>query len=140
MTITALRAQEGKRITGDASFDGTPTAYANATADQRIQITNAMKAYIRANPSEFDASQVQVANTADITLSENYTAGQMVSDFTEEMGNQAVELNNAVNPFSEANRKWILWAAVLIAAAYLILPQLMRARAESKVSPPAPAK
>jgi len=96
MTITQLRAQVGQSITGDPSFDGSIPAYAALSPNQQIDITNGMKAYIRAHPSEFGTVQNQVANTPDIQHTEDYTVGQQISDFTDEFGNQAMRVGESI--------------------------------------------
>jgi uncharacterized membrane protein len=91
MTPQELRAKLGKEITGDSSFDGSPSAYAGASADDQVKITNAMKAYIRANPAGFSPTAQSVALTPDISPIEHYTVGQAVADFGDEFANQAIK-------------------------------------------------
>lgn len=91
MTITELRAQIGKEVTGKSDFDGSPLAFQNATPDEQITIGNKMKAYIREHPSDFTDQQKVVAATPDISLTESYTVANAVSDFGGEFANQAIK-------------------------------------------------
>lgn len=58
---------------------------------------------------------------------ENYGVADAVSDFTEEFGNQAVRINESVNPFSEGNRNKLLWIGVAVFAAYILVPVVVKA-------------
>ena len=57
----------------------------------------------------------------------DYSFTDGVSDFVEEVGNQAVDLNNNLNPFSEKNRKWVLGVAAVGVLAYFLLPVVINA-------------
>lgn len=47
--------------------------------------------------------------------------------FFDEMGNQAVLINESVNPFSESNRKWVIYLAAAGVLAYFIAPVVIDA-------------
>jgi hypothetical protein len=52
--------------------------------------------------------------------------------FVGEMGNQAVDLNAKLNPFSERNRGWVLGAAVAGLAVYFLAPLALAALRNTK--------
>jgi hypothetical protein len=118
MTIQDLRKQEGQKL-GYGSFlspfDGSAAAY------------SALSPSIRANPSEFDPAAVATSSRWRGGPLDEYTTGEKISDFFGEVGNQAASINNAVNPFSEGNRKWFLAVAVIGVAAYFLAPVIIRA-------------
>lgn len=58
---------------------------------------------------------------------EDYSVSEAVKDFTGEFANQAVKINESVNPFSGSNRNKILWIGAAILAAYILLPVVVKA-------------
>jgi hypothetical protein len=137
MTITELRIKIGREVTGDQSFDGSIAAYSALDADQQITLTNRMKAYIRANPKEFSEVQVTAANKPDISLTGKYTAGDAISDFSGEVGNQALEAGKSIasvgkgvlNTFNLAS--WLIPTVAVILVVLYLFGILQRQKAKA---------
>lgn len=131
MTIQELRAKIGTELGYGgwfSSFGGTAAEYEALSADEKITLTNAMREYIRANPTEFTSTQVTVASSGggvDIPLTDSYTVGDAASDFLTAAADEAVSINESVNPFSATNRKWVLAAVVAGAAIYFLAPRAL---------------
>lgn len=100
--------------------------------------------YIAANPSLFGENWIEWSKKRmggsfyNVPL-ENYSLGDAVQTFTEEFANQAVQINDALNPFSEANRKIVFWLAVLGVGAYFLAPVIVQAIAASKNAKASPS-
>ena len=125
--ITSLRATLGQSLGYGSGFDGSPLAYSQLSADQQLALVNRLKAYILAAPDQFNATQLALAGRPPLELTTDYTVGEQVADFFGEMGNQAVDLNANINPFSERNRGWVLGAAVAGLAVYFLAPLALAA-------------
>lgn len=108
-------------------------------ADEREQLYDGTADYIITNGSGFTLSQIEWAKKRRAsslynTPIEEYSVGDAVSDFGNEFANQAVQINEAVNPFSESNRGKILWLAVAGVAIYFLAPVIIKAIAENKAA------
>lgn len=96
------------------------------SAAQLARLTNAVHAYIVAHPAEFSETQVMLAQNArargGIPEGEiEYTVGQAAKDFAGAVFDQAVSINDAVNPFSERNRGSLLARITVIAGVVAVL-------------------
>ena len=119
MNITTLRAQIGQSLGygyAFSTFDGSAAAYAALEADQQVKLTNAMKAYIRANPDDF---------TPFIETPENYSWGDAIADFSGEVANQAQEAGKAVAGVGQGTLTLLSMARWLIPAAGLAVVGLI---------------
>lgn len=115
-----IRAQQGLQDFAPADW----------TYEQRTNYNKALANYIAANPSLFaqqDLITAKDVQNTDYGFISDYTAGDVFSDFTSEIANQAVSINSAVNPFSEENRGklFITLAAGLII--YFTAPVIIEA-------------
>ena len=59
MTIAQARAIVGQQLGFPPSFDGSVSAYRDLSAANQIRLTQALFAYIRANPDKFTEAQQQ---------------------------------------------------------------------------------
>ena len=135
MTIPELRLKLGNELGFSGWFstwDGSAASFANLSLDDRVKLTNAMDAYIRAHPDEFSTVQQTLANRDDISAPVEYGVGDMVADFGSEVLNQA----DALNPLSPQNRTKTLWIVVGLAA--LTLGIYAFTMGKRTPSPPAP--
>ena len=132
-----MTAHELSRIVGDemglgswlSPWGGTPAEYSALGDAEKIELTNRMRAYIRDNPAEFAATVVQVANsgTGTIEAPDTYGLADALGDFTGELGNQAVSLNDNLNPFSAKNRGWVLGVVAVGVILYFAGPAIVAA-------------
>ena len=128
MNITTLRAQIGQSLGygyAFSTFDGSAAAYAALEADQQVKLTNAMKAYIRANPDDFTPIQQGIAQTPFIETPENYSWGDAIADFSGEVANQAQEAGKAVTCVGQGTLTLLSMARWLIPAAGLAVVGLI---------------
>jgi hypothetical protein len=136
MTISDLRKSLGQSLGFGSifgAFDGSPGAYADLSPEDQVRLTNAMTEFIRQNPSEFTPSQVRTAQQAGVIENPvDYSAGSALSDFMSEAASQASGINDAVNPFSEANRNKLLWLGVAGVAVYVLAPVIIKAIREGR--------
>lgn len=135
MTIAELR---NKVIAQNdyTSFLGDPKTYSDLSASEQIKVTNDMDSYIVANPGEFTADQVakasKVTSAGGITATSDYTLADAAGDFGNEVANQAVAINNDLNPFSEQNRKTVFFLVLSGLFVYFVGPILIKTFVESK--------
>lgn len=87
--IIELRVRIGKEVTGNPNFKNSD--FVGLDAKDKIAITNLMKAEIAANPEEYSDSQVKIANTPDIEQIDEFTVGDAVDVFTDEIVEQVEE-------------------------------------------------
>ena len=102
------------------------------TPADRERLWDEQARVILADAYNYDQATVTWARSRkNSTLFENplkdYTMTEKVGDFFEEVGNQAVSINDSVNPFSEKNRKYILAVATVGILAYFLLPVIVKA-------------
>ncbi len=120
MTIDDLRTQTITDLGYTSFWTGAPKAYVDLSAQEQINVTNAMEKYIAAHPSDFSQTQVDISTQTQaaggITDIQDYTYTQAAQDFGDEVANQAVAINQAVNPFAN---KTLLYA-LLVAGAIVI--------------------
>lgn len=154
MTISDLRT----KIIADQGYTsifGTPKVYADLDAKEQVAVTNAMEAFIVSNPDQFTSDQVATAAKAQqgggIDIPTDYTVTDATSDFVNEAANQAVDLNNKLNPFSEANRagtaatvkgyaSTLVYVAIAGAVVYFVGPVLIGSFLKNKAAkPPLPS-
>jgi len=101
--------------------------------------------FIQANPGLFNDNQKDWAKKRlggawfGVPL-EGYSIGDAVQDFSSEFANQAIKINDSLNPFSENNRRIIFWFAVIGGAAYFLAPVIIQAIAASKNAKAVPTK
>lgn len=118
-----------------ASLGYPDTGYASLSAQQQADVTNAVARYIVSRPDEFTPAQVanaqRVIDKGGAQGPIEYTFGQAAKDFAGEALNQAVSINEAVNPFSESNRGSLLTRITIVAAVAAVLyfagPKLIEA-------------
>lgn len=136
MQISELRAAIGRTVTADPSFDGSLTEFSALPIAQQSAISNGMKEYMRAHPTEFTSNQLVFANGANFSTSEaeSYGLFNAAGDFVSEVGNQAVSLNDNLNPFSEKNRKWVLGVVAFGALLYFVGPAIIAALKDGKAT------
>lgn len=130
MTIPELRAQIGNQLGFGSifgAFEGSAASYSALSADDQVRLTNAMKAYIRDHPADFTTAQKQVAASPDIGAIDPYTWADAVGDFTAEVADQAVDLNETLNPFSARNRGYVLAAVAIGLVLYFAGPAIIQA-------------
>ena len=129
MDITTLRAKIGTELglgSWFSTFDGTVTAYSNLPPNDQIRLTNAMKAYIRDHPSEFNAAQISVANTGDIGAVGGYSLLEGIQTFGSELENQALDLGNSVAQVGTGIKStlnlagWVIPAGALVVGGILL--------------------
>ncbi len=128
MSIDDLRNQITSQL-GYTTLLGSPKAYIDLTPQEQVNVTNAMNQYVVQNPSQFTDAQVGIAtnwvqNQVTAPLADTSLTAE-VSDFFDEVGNQASSLNQNLNPFSEQNRKYILWIVVAGAAIWYLTPHII---------------
>lgn len=121
---------------GYTSLLGDPIGYADLSADQQIAVTNAMEAYIAANPSEFTDAQAALSTQSQaaggIASTTTYGLSDQANDFFGEVGNQITSLNNNLNPFSEQNRKYFYYIILFAAAVWFLGPKIAEIIKKSK--------
>jgi len=92
MTIVELRRKVGMEILSNPEFDGTKESFGNLDASEQIQITNAMKEYIRLNPDEFTSTQKNIAELGDTPLPEKFGIKEAASSFGTEFKKQGEKI------------------------------------------------
>lgn len=108
MTIPELRIKGNTELGINKSpFDGSVASYASLSDAEKIKLTNWMSAYIAGHPSEFTPQQVNVADGPDgqgftIEQVEEYGFWEQAVDFTEAVGDEAVDL--IVEPLSDIGK------------------------------------
>jgi len=141
MTISDLRNQTITQL-GFTDWLNNPLAYVDLTAQQQIDVTNGMMKFISQNPSQFTDAQVTQANTylgtgiQNVPLADTSFSSDVLT-FGSAVADQAVSLNNAINPFSEQNRKWVLLVVVLGVGLWVLGPRLIESIG-NKTLPPSP--
>lgn len=110
-----------------APFDGSPAGYEALDPADRIRLTNALADYIRTHPAAFDPVQIAVAARVDIAPPETYGAADAFGDFFGEVGAQASDLNQTLNPFSARNRGWVLGVVAVGVILYFAGPAIVAA-------------
>lgn len=136
MTITDARKFAGQKIGLPASFDGSIAAYANLTAAQQIAVTQAMIAYIQANPGQFTPAQVETANVqapqaATLTPEDDsFDFGQffdeLESNAIQKIGGPVASIGNGVSQTLTLIGT-LLPAAVLVAVLIYAWPHIKNA-------------
>lgn len=121
---TAFRAyiakQQGIGQSLFGNFDGTPAAYANLDPADQIALTNAMNAYIRANPAQANAIQRQIAGNPPIQAPEKLTVAEKATQLpgVGDAIDTAYKVNKELNPLaffdSLAKVKWLIIGGVVI--------------------------
>lgn len=115
-----IRAQQGLQDFAPADW----------TYEQRTNYNKSLANYIAANPSLFaegDLITAKDVQNTDYGFISDYTAGDVFSDFTSEIANQAVSINSAVNPFSEENRSKLFVALAAGLIIYFVAPVIIEA-------------
>ena len=101
---------------------------AKLTFDQRTAFNKALAAEVLKYPLSFTA---ETLNTARIIYAREYrpleSEGFDLGDIADAIGNEAAAINNALNPFSEKNRRLVFAAVVIVAALYVLAPRLAAA-------------
>jgi len=140
MTAQELRKQIGNAMglgSWLSPWTGTAADYAALSDAQKIELTNRMRAYIREHPAEFAATVVQVASAGSgvIESPSYYGVGDAFADFASGVGEQVVDLNDNLNPFSEKNRGWVLGVVAVGVILYFAGPAIVAAlRAPAKAA------
>lgn len=116
---------------GFTSFwTGKPLARGDLSADQSQKVRDAEALYIQAHPSDFSTASNTVANE----VASSGIIGRALADdsftseigtFVDEVGKQAVDLNNNLNPFSARNRGYVL-AILLVAGGVFVYYKYFR--------------
>ncbi|HQF38258.1 MAG TPA: hypothetical protein PK322_03985 [Opitutaceae bacterium] len=132
-----MTAQELSRIVGNemglgswlSPWGGTPAEYSALDAATQIELTNRMRAYIREHPADFAPAVVAVASSgAGYTEAPDANGlGSDLATFFGEVGAQAADLNQTLNPFSERNRGYVLAAVAVGLVLYFAGPQIVAA-------------
>lgn len=132
-----MTAQELSKLVGDqmglgswlSPWGGTPAEYSDLDDATKIELTNRMRAYIREHPADFTAAQVSLANSgAGYTEAPDANGlGSDIATFFGEVGNQAADLNQTLNPFSERNRGYVLAAVAVGLVLYFAGPSIIAA-------------
>jgi hypothetical protein len=121
MTFTELQKYAGNRL--GFSF----TVPADLNANDRERLYDEMARVIHANQGQFSEGEVAYAKKRMASgWYENpikeYTLTQKISDFGEEVVNQAVSINENINPFSQSNRGKLFTLVVAGLAVYFLAP------------------
>ncbi len=140
MNIAELQQIAGQRL-GLKKF----TVPAELSMADRELLYDEQARFIQANPKLFgenwiDWGKKRMASAWFETPLESYSLGDAVQTFTEEFANQAIDLNNTLNPFSERNRKLTFWLLVGGAAIYFLAPVIVQTVAASKNAKLSPNK
>ena len=103
------------------------TVLADLSANDRERVYDEEARYIHANQGTFSEAEVAWAKKRMASAwYENpitkYTFSEKLSDFTDEAINQAVSLNENINPFSESNRGKLFTLVVAGLAVYFLAP------------------
>ena len=135
---TALKARIGQGL-GLGSlfspFDGSPAAFQSLTGEQQLAFTAAVKEYVRTHPTEFEPAQIAAASLGDVASLDTYGVGDALESFAGEIGDQAVSINDNLNPFSAKNRGWVLGAVAVGVLIYFVGPPIIAAlRAPTKAA------
>lgn len=138
MTATELRRLKGLEMGLGSWFSpwtGTAAEFERLSLADRVELTNRMRAYIRENPAEFPAAVVTVAHsgTGATSAPDSYGITAAAADFFGEISDQAADLNQTLNPFSERNRGYVLAAVAVGLVLYFAGPAIIAAlRAPAK--------
>ena len=114
-------AEQLRRAAGD-SLGLSFTYPSELSPAERETLYDRMADMANASPKDYEAIVVQWAEKRRASPFYmqpivTYSVGDAVADFAGEIGNQAVTINDAVNPFSEANRGKVL---VVLAVALVV--------------------
>lgn len=131
MTIAELRTKTIADL-GFTTWYGSPKLFVDLTGPQQSAVTDRMSEYIVENAESFPAETVARAQkwVSSGIVGQPYANNSIeanVSDFLDEVGNQTVSLNEALNPFSEKNRGMVLGVVIGGLALYYIGPVLIEA-------------
>jgi len=104
------------------------------TYEQQIAYNKALAAIIAKYPNRFPANSVDTAKKVmekQYEPLESYSLGEAAKDFAKEVGNQAIDINDRLNPFSVPNRaatgsslKWLVIALAVGSFAVYFGPAL----------------
>lgn len=104
---------------------------ANLSYEERISFNKELSAEILKFPQSFTESTLAIASRVNGQTYRHLDAASFDwSDFGSAIAAEGASINNAVNPFSEKNRKWILGVAVAGAAVYFLAPRLIESFAK----------
>lgn len=125
-TILTLRAE------AKADLGFSYNQISDLSAAQKETLYDRMADIVAATPMEYDDATRAWANTRRAgvwyhTPLASQSIGDAVGVFAEEFANQAAEINDAMNPFSERNRKVVFGLMVLGAAVYFLAPVVIAA-------------
>jgi len=106
------------------------------TYEQQIAYNKALAAIVAKYPDRFPATSVDTAKKVLVKQYEpldSYSLAEAAKDFAKEVGNQAVDINDRLNPFSVPNRaatgstlKWLVIAVAVGAFAVYFGPALFQ--------------
>lgn len=136
MTIDDLRSKiiADQRLT---NWLGMPENYSDLSAQDQVNVTNAMMQYIVDHSELFDPANVDQAQKyinsgiQNVPLKDTSVSATL-SDFGSAIADQAVSLNNNLNPFSEQNRKLTYFLVVGGVLLYFVGPLILDAIKEAK--------
>ena len=129
--ITALRRAVGESIglgSWLSPYDGTAAATAALSDADRLALHRELLVWASANPGQF--SDIQLAalrKLAAWTPADPYTLADAAADFVGEIGTQASDLNETLNPFSARNRGYVLAAVAVGLVLYFAGPSIIAA-------------
>lgn len=134
MTFADLQRQLTREL-GFTTWYGRTKEPNELTGPELSALADATARYVVAHLSMFDASQELAArrhlNSGMVGVQyEDTSAGAAIGEFFTEVGNQASDLNSNVNPFSDRNRRFVLWAVAVGVGLYFILPRILRTRGQ----------
>ena len=107
---------------------------ANLPQDEFFQLEAEMARVVMGDQGNYDGATIKWASTrTTVYVPATLGLGEAASIFTEELGNQAVKLNDTLNPLSENNRaglastvKTLVYVAVIVAVVIYVAPYAIK--------------
>lgn len=118
MPLSTQQIQENTRVAANLIKQqlGLAELPSTWTYEQRVQYNKTLAKYIQDHPSSFSQSQnVTAAKVSGTAYSPLQDTSFDFKEFVSEIGNQAAEINNDLNPFSEQNRRMLYFLVIGLA-------------------------